>query len=952
MPEENVSAFPADGGGEQPVRLRDDVASSSARRKKILRRWVVLFAFAGLISLGLYLAVYMQTGAWQMRIAGAGVVIGLILGWLSLLVARRGWTDAAGLVLLVGVTVAFGAGQVAWSDAALYVVTAGVLLILSAGMSVLPRRWGSWLLVLGIFILSALLIHRFEPLSRFAVRDSAVLGGYVRVILALSGLVLAWQMVQAYQETRTIQARLFIMSVATVLLTAIAISAGSILIGSRNGQRQAIERLELVASLREVEIDNWIQDVQDTLAGSLQQAPEHRFVEPEMASVVATLVDQPSDSEEYREAYEFLAYNFRQWRIQAQQFDVVFFMDRDGQVLISTDPVMEGDVFADEEYFTRGTVGSYIAPLTYSESLGRATLYVSRPILGEYGRLLGVVAGRVDGASLNRVMRMREQVSLGASGETYLVGVDGRMLTDSRFMEAGTSVETWGAQEAVAHQETGSGMYENYAASPVVGVYRWLADLEVGLIAEQSRAEALAAVNRTAALNGAISLVALVFAGIGALATARSIGNPLSELAGIASEIAAGNLERTADIDRQDEIGTLADAFNQMTAQLRGLIGRLESRVAQRTRDLESRSAYLEASAEVGHAASVMLDADELVEDVVGLIRDRFGLYYVGLFLLDDAGEWAELRAGTGAAGEQMLAQRHRLRVGGQSMIGQCVARSEARIALDVGEEPVRFDNPLLPATRSEAALPLASRGRVFGALTVQSTQPAAFDQDTLVVLQTMADQVAVALDNAYLFEEAQDALRVARRAQAESTREAWTELLRFRPKGGYHSDERGARAATDVWRPEMKRAVREGQAVQGDPVGPSDDGEERYPLAVPIRVAGQVVGVVNTYKPADAGAWTANEVKTLESLVEQLGASLDSARLHQEAQRRAARERLVSEISARLRASVNLDTILKATAQGLGEALDAELASVELTGPVPGNGGPGPEGDVGGEEG
>lgn len=284
-------------------------------------------------------------------------------------------------------------------------------------------------------------------------------------------------------------------------------------------------------------------------------------------------------------------------------------------------------------------------------------------------------------------------------------------------------------------------------------------------------------------------------------------------------------------------------------------------------------------------------------------------------------------------------------------MIGQCVARSEARIALDVGEEPVRFDNPVLPATRSEAALPLESRGRVFGALTVQSAQPAAFDQDTLTVLQTMADQVAVALDNAYLFEEAQDALEVAHRAQAESTREAWAELLRFRPKGGYHSDEGGARAAMDVWRPEMRRAVLEGQAVQGDPVGLSDGGKGRYPLAVPIQVAGKVVGVVNTYKTADAGAWTADEIKTLESLVEQLGASLDSARLHQDAQRRAARERLVSEISASLRASVNLDTILKATAQGLGEALDAELASIELTGPRSGNGGSGPDGHPGGEE-
>jgi GAF domain-containing protein/HAMP domain-containing protein len=523
------------------------------------------------------------------------------------------------------------------------------------------------------------------------------------------------------------------------------------------------------------------------------------------------------------------------------------------------------------------------------------------------------------------------------------------MLTHSRLAEAGTAVRTRGAERAIERQEDGASTYGNYEGDQVIGVYRWVPDLQVALIAEQTRAEALRAVNRTATLNGAISLVALVAAHGVALVTARWIGNPLSDLAETASEIAAGDLERTAQIDRQDEIGTLAEAFNQMTAQLRELIEGLENRVQERTWDLELRSAYLEASAEVGRKASAMLDADELVREVVALIRDRLSLYYVGLFLLDEMGEYAELRAGTGEAGQKMVAQGHRLTVGGQSMIGQCVGRSEARIALDVGDEPVRFDNPLLPGTRSEAALPLESRGRVLGAITVQSAQPAAFDQDILTVLQTMADQVAVALDNAYSFREAEEALEAARRAQAESTEGAWAEMLRFRPKVGYHSDERGARAAVDVWRPEMEEAVREGRVARGPESRERNAG--RHPLALPIKVAGKVIGVVDTYKPADAGPWTEDEIETLESLADQLGVSLESARLHQETRRRVARERLVSEISASLRASMNPDMILRATARELGKALDAEMASLELTGPMTGDGGNGADGGHGGEE-
>jgi GAF domain-containing protein/HAMP domain-containing protein len=912
---------------------------------------VVLFIAAGLLSIGLVLVVYLRTQAWQMGVIGGGVVLGLLLAFLALILARRGRADVAAYLLVVAVTMAWIGAEVAWSSATLYVLAIGAILIFLAGSSVLPDERRGWLLALVVFSMAILLIQRFEPLPRFDVRNDVLLRGYIWLAFALSVVALIWRMVQTFQRVRTIRGRLFMVSVATVLLTAAAISAGSMLTGFRDGRRQATDRLELVATLRVIEIDNWIQEVQNTLAGSLQQAPEHRFVDPGMAEVVATLLDTPVDSEEHRQAYEFLGYNLDQWLKQAQQFEVIYFMDRGGKVLVATDRTLEGEVFADETYFNRGTVGSYVGPLSYSQSLERSVLFASRPILGEYGRLLGVLAGRVDGSSLNQRMRVRERASLRETGETYLVDTAHTMLTDSRFGEAGTAVRTRGAEMAMARQEEGSGTYENYQGDRVIGVYRWLPDLQVALLAEQSRAEALTAVNRTAALNGAISLVALVVAGAVALVTARWIGNPLSDLAETASEIAAGDLNRTAHIERQDEIGTLADAFSQMTAQLRELIGELENRVQERTWDLELRSAYLEASAEVGRKASAMLDADELVREAVDLIRDRLSLYYVGLFLVDEMGEYAELRAGTGNAGQEMMAQGHRLKVGGQSMIGQCVDRSEARIALDVGEEPVRFDNPLLPDTRSEAALPLESRGRVFGALTVQSAQSAAFDQDILTVLQTMADQVAVALDNAYSFRETEEALEAARRAQAESTQRAWAEILRFRPTAGYHSDERGVRAAEDIWRPEMEQAVRDGQTTLGKASGSSEGQAGRYPLALPIKVAGRVIGVVDTYKPVDAGAWREDEIETLQSLADQLGATLESARLHQETRRRAAREQLVSEISANLRASMNPDMILKATARKLGEALDAEMASLELTGPVTGDGGNGADGAHGREE-
>jgi len=172
--------------------------------------------------------------------------------------------------------------------------------------------------------------------------------------------------------------------------------------------------------------------------------------------------------------------------------------------------------------------------------------------------------------------------------------------------------------------------------------------------------------------------------------------------------------------------------------------------------DLINRSTQLLTAADVSKSISTILDPEQLIRETVELIQDRFGFYYVGLFLVENGAEFAVLHAGTGEAGRRMLAIDHRLPVGGQSMVGRCVASGEARIALDVGEEAVHFDNPYLPETRSELALPLNVRGECIGALTVQSQQESAFSAGDVTILQSMADQLAVALLNARLYDQVQ----------------------------------------------------------------------------------------------------------------------------------------------------------------------------------------------------
>ncbi len=194
-------------------------------------------------------------------------------------------------------------------------------------------------------------------------------------------------------------------------------------------------------------------------------------------------------------------------------------------------------------------------------------------------------------------------------------------------------------------------------------------------------------------------------------------------------------------------------SLSQSNRELQALRNSLEERVAERT-------AQLRASGEVGRAAASILDTNQLLRQTVNLITDRFGFYYAAIFTLDSPGKWAVLREGTGEAGRILKERGHRLEVGGQSMVGAAAKTLEPQIALRVGAATTRFANPLLPDTQSEIALPLVVGNRVLGALDVQSTQAEAFDENNAAVLQSMADQIAVALSNSAQFEQTQIALQ------------------------------------------------------------------------------------------------------------------------------------------------------------------------------------------------
>lgn len=355
--------------------------------------------------------------------------------------------------------------------------------------------------------------------------------------------------------------------------------------------------------------------------------------------------------------------------------------------------------------------------------------------------------------------------------------------------------------------------------------------------------------------------------------------------------------------------------------ELQAVRSMLEELVKMRTEDLQNRSRYLQAAIDVSRAATSLLEPEQLMHEAVNLILNQFDLYYVGLFLLDPGREWAVLRAGTGAAGKAMIDRGHRIRFG-SGMVGWSIANAQPRIAAEIERDAVRLATPELPDTRSEAAFPLRVRGEVIGAMTVQSVKPEAFGEAEISTFQALADQVAVALENARLFSESQQALLEARQVSQLLVGEAWENYLKqgdnliFRYDHGQISSisetsaEGGQPARLRRWTGSLKK----GQI-----------------LALPIEVRGQEIGKIRFVKDQSQGEWTEDERSLLAVVVEQLGVALDSARLYEETRRRAERERLTGEIITKMRATNDPQTIVQTAVLELRKALQAKQAQSPL---------------------
>lgn len=354
---------------------------------------------------------------------------------------------------------------------------------------------------------------------------------------------------------------------------------------------------------------------------------------------------------------------------------------------------------------------------------------------------------------------------------------------------------------------------------------------------------------------------------------------------------------------------------------------------------LRLQTAKLQTVAEIIHAGSAIMDTEKMFAEVVNRIQAGFedmGVYHVTLFLIDDVDEQVvTLKAATGEAGQLLLEMGHKLVLDDTTLIGRCMARREASVASNLEEGTVQYDAVPMPHTRSEVALPLRFRNRILGALSVQSTREAVFEESDVAVLQMMADQVAVAIDNARSLSRTEAALAEVQAAHSRYLIEAWEEFLSTGAGAQVDYTQPGMDMGDDEFLREARHAAMMHERVVAlDGFSRDAGGKDSAPqtaLVAPLKLRGQVVGTMTLHETRHPRSWKTGEIAMLETVAEQVALSVENLRLMDETQRRAAREQLVGKITTRMQRATDMESLMRVTVEELNRVLGGSRAYARL---------------------
>jgi len=618
-------------------------------------------------------------------------------------------------------------------------------------------------------------------------------------------------------------------------------------------------------------------------------------------------------------------------------FTSFFITSPDGQIIASSRQVWEKTNISDTDYFQ--DLSSQSASMVVnnpSHLIDNDTVVItSIPIFDSQNSLKATVFGL--SGSLSMIGFLEEAIRFNPEARSYIITDDDQfiwidpyrmLLTGQQPSDDQTSqllplkdTYVFGASEDHFHNAS----IDTFDGSTAIASYTWLPSLRGGLVLELPQEVAFGELNTLGFITlGIAGLLGALVAGVIVVVTQRLVG-PLRSLTQTTELFSQGIWDQRAPDTRNDEIGLLSHTFNVMAEDLSEIYQTLESQVQERTESLEKRSQQLQATAQVARAASAIRSLDDLLESTAKLISQYFGYYHTGIFLLDDDRRFAVLQASNSQGGARMLERSHRLEVGQVGVVGYVADTGLHRIALDVGEDAFFFDNPDLPDTRSEIALPLKIREQVIGVLDVQSLESSAFETTDVEVLQVLADQIALAIENARLLEQSQEAFEELEHAYGEQTRFGWLEKLKTQTSAFYFDRVKLAPVPLDQIKSNKIFASTQPEIKN------SKDGST---LIVPITLRGQKLGNIVLRRDSGLTPWESKDLTLVQESVNQISFALDNARLLDDSRRRSKHEQTVSGISSQFSRSFDVESILKTAVRELGQLPNVVDASVHVRAP------------------
>lgn len=896
----------------------------------------------------LYLSV--RNGSWQpIVISGT-----FIIAWLFSAFASSGSIFKGQAVRLAAMYCLFLLALCTFSILISGMAIAGAVIILLYSLifsnAILGGEDKGYGLNLGLLFSSlAAVVGTIAPFEQVSAQElfafiPAVLGILVMVYLV---------MVMMQISVGTLRVKLISSTLAIVLIPLILLSFINVQYTQGALQTQINQSLALAADQTADKIDEFLERTENTV---IQQAAVPVFTN--FLSLDAQERKQFENKKQIQYTVESLQFEHNEY------LSSIAILSLSGENIFDTSQRAIGMNEREAEYFTipYSTRKSYVSPVLFSQETSASYIYFSAPIRDDHQELIGILRVRFDALVFQNII---EENSNSLGPRTFPILFDDNLVRLADSSTPNALYKTLGdllpVEYAALRKENRLPNRPNYLLSSnlddfavtfkafpdksfftqelhsksaeshvEIGAVRMLTQQPWVLVYTQQRADLLKILkeqNRVSTLVAALiaSMVSIV-----ATFLARMFSNPIQSLTETASKIAAGDLTARTVVKTNDEIGTLANAFNLMTSQLSTLVNELEDRVKERTQELANqneelvyRSQQLQTVADVARGITAAQDLESLLTQIAALISQRFHFYHVGVFLIDESGEYAYLRAANSEGGKNMLARHHKLQIGKVGIVGYVTSTGEPRIATDVGEDAVYFNNPDLPMTRSEMALPLKVSDQIIGALDVQSIESNAFSKEDIDLFSTLADQVAIAIENNRLFTETANALEEAQNTTRQYLYQEWNRELSERKHLGYVFTPQGVT--------EQDVVVEVMDAIRGKdlPVAIKNEEDNQAAVAVPIQIRGETVGVIRAQDNSAGREWTDDELNMMKSVADQVAVALENARLFEQTVRRADREKRTMEITNKIRSTNDPQEMLQIAVEELQKALKASSAHI-----------------------